>query len=320
MTIDELCLKIEKRLNLLNTPVKHYLEIQYVIRQTLVDTLNFNFENGLQVKILQKLADKCVPIILEIKNQNISLFKNISHFGIKHQAIKLQEHEEIEYNYDYTTVQEPGALRVFGEITKVSCFEKYLNEINQYEKIFEEILDQKKNKRNSKTQNEEEKYKIDDAQAEAFFRFIINDNDDKNSSLFDTTDKSDIGVIKAFLNSPDQIEEEFANKKLRFNCTNYYVALVFVWFKIRNHIPDVFAKVAKSQIFYSKTGKKPISQALLSDALHKKIKKECPKFEEILKKPFNKKNNLDINSKVPAIVKNVSFRLYEILEKKKENI
>lgn len=146
MSIDELYLGIKERLNSLNTPVEHYLSIEYVVHQTLINTLTFYWDNKLHLAVLNRLANECLPIISEIKRKNISLFDNITHYGKIHQAIKLDEKkkaQEKEIHYDHETLAKTGELRLFTDEAKTICFKRYLKEINQYETLFLQIKSNK---------------------------------------------------------------------------------------------------------------------------------------------------------------------------------
>ena len=323
MNVDMLCMDVKDRINEMNKPLNHFLELKYVPYDDHLKYLRHFIIKGHDNKILKLLAQECLPIIQAIREKNVELFKNISQFGKNHTKLKRNERsrgEERVYQYGEEIVNDPGIIINFTEDQKRVIFHNnYLLEINEWEKLFKEILSHEKNKKKERVTTLDVKaFNINDDQAHDFIYLSINECDRENEFLFKNIDASYNQLIKDLFDSEKEVGKECSNK-IYFNCENCYAALIFNWFKIREHIPNILTKLENSQTFYSKKGTL-LKEKNLTSALSAKMKKYSCDWKTILHSRYNKKSSVpdpDMNSDVTAVVKYLSFRLYEIFEKGK---
>lgn len=336
MTVDIFCFNVKHRIYEMNKTLDHFMEIKYVSYNDHLEYLRLLIDNGKDKRILKKLAGDCLPIIDEILKKNVSLFSNIKEFGSKHEARKLNEKIngiERPYSYSWEEVQDRGTLRAFKDETKTAIFNRYRNELQQWEKLFKEIVEIADNKSKFKTSTVEQKNSFTYDQVYDLFH-LINDDTNPQFVLFDRRfinpgenmkeediEEYSIETLLDFINTGGLLTEESPKKKLCFNCQKWQVALIFDWFKFRNYISDAPTKVGKSGIFFSKRGKTLITQGGLSTAISDKLIKESfskETYEELLKKNFRAKPKpLTPHSQFPDVITYLCFRLYEIFEKGK---
>lgn len=298
MTIEDLIQEILRRLNYLNTPVDHFLEVDLKEHKKLIDALTIRLDLGDHKSKLEYLANKDLPIIESIRRQNKDLFKNITDIYPSHFKKKYKETEEKRYPY---TVNIPNEKPfILNDEGKLKWYKTYEKEIDQYEKIFLQI----------KKQLTVNKFTLE--QCEDFFRLQIVE-DWKNDTLFDISDANGKEILYTFLNSPAEIGKNYKSKSLQFNCSNGYAALIFDWFNRRKIFSSTFTRIEKSQIFYSKKGKK-INEHDLSGG-YGVIKKKGGDYEAILTTIIRKKSSMpivDANCTPQKVAEYLNFRLSRI--------
>ena len=338
LSVDQLCFDVKYRLETMNKPVNEFLEIKFVSFDDHLKYLRHYIHKGSDKRILKKLAEDSLPLIAEIKAKNIELFKNVKKVGLRHQALKINEKirsEEKVHEYSFEQRMDTGTLTDFTEGHKKEVFQKYLGELAQWEKLFIEIIESSQNKKKSKIKSTGREFEFSYDQVYDLFHLVINDDTEKQITLFDTTyispeeessvqkneiEEKGIKTLKEFINLRGCLSEESLKKKLRFNCEKWYASLIFDWFKLRKYIPNAPTKVEESGIFFSSQDTL-INQAGLSGAISYKLKKESvhkSDYKSILEKGFRKSSSehpLTRNSEFIEIANFLSFKLYEIFER-----